>query len=72
MPEEARPEIEEGLRLAIEKAGSVRELARRLGISPSSILEWRRIPSDRILQVESVTGISRKKLRPDLYGKRKG
>jgi hypothetical protein len=58
---------EEGLRLAIEKGGGLRPLARALGIAPSSLLEWRRVPSYRILQVEMITGIPRETLRPDLY-----
>jgi DNA-binding transcriptional regulator YdaS (Cro superfamily) len=59
--------FDEGLRLAVEKAGSIRALARELGISAPSLLGWRRIPSYRIIQVEMVTGIRREKLRPDLY-----
>jgi DNA-binding transcriptional regulator YdaS (Cro superfamily) len=61
------PYREEGLRLALEKAGGIRALARALGVTSPAILEWRRIPSHRILQAEAVTGIPREKLRPDLY-----
>jgi transposase-like protein len=60
-------EIEEGLRLAIEQGGGINALARKLGMTPSALFEWRRVPSHRILQVEAVTGIPREKLRPDLY-----
>ena len=60
-------EREKGLRLAIEAAGGVRPLARLLGIAPSSLLEWWRVPAHRILQIEAVTDIPREKLRPDLY-----
>jgi len=56
-----------GLRLAIEAKGSVRALAAALGMSASSLLEWRRVPSHRILQVEAVTGVPRELLRPELY-----
>jgi DNA-binding transcriptional regulator YdaS (Cro superfamily) len=58
---------DEGLRRAIEEAGGLRPLARALGISQTSVAEWRRVPADRLLQVEAVTGISRELLRPDLY-----
>jgi DNA-binding transcriptional regulator YdaS (Cro superfamily) len=58
---------EEGLRLAIEAAGTRYRLAMLLGIRPASVLKWWRVPSDRIVQVEAVTGIPREKLRPDLY-----
>lgn len=64
-------EREEGLLLAIKAAGGIRALARELGMSPQALSEWRRVPADRILQVEAVTKISRKKLRPDLYQIRK-
>jgi len=60
-------QFDEGLRLAVEKAGSIRALARELGISSASLVGWRRVPSYRIKQVEAVTGIPREKLRPDLY-----
>jgi DNA-binding transcriptional regulator YdaS (Cro superfamily) len=61
--------MNEGLRLAVEAVGGVRELARRLGISPSALLQWHRIPADRLVQIEAVTGIPRELLRPDLYRK---
>jgi DNA-binding transcriptional regulator YdaS (Cro superfamily) len=62
-----RPDIDEGLRLAIEAAGSSNALARLLGMSAQAFSEWRRVPAGRILQVEAVTSIPREKLRPDLY-----
>jgi transcriptional regulator with XRE-family HTH domain len=44
-------------------------LARLLGVDRSTVLRWeeRRIPAERVLDVERVTGIPRDKLRPDLY-----
>jgi DNA-binding transcriptional regulator YdaS (Cro superfamily) len=57
----------DGLRLAIEAAGSVSALARALGLSQQALWEWRRVPSHRILQVEAITNVPREKLRPDLY-----
>jgi hypothetical protein len=36
-------------------------------MSHQALWEWRRVPDDRILQVEAVTKIPREKLRPDLY-----
>jgi DNA-binding transcriptional regulator YdaS (Cro superfamily) len=69
MPGATPPENikDEGLRLAVAKLGSFNALAKKLGISPQSLMEWRRIPSHRILQVEAVTKIPREQLRPDLY-----
>src|ERR1700690_248694 len=56
-----------GLQEAIRAAGGVSELARRIGISQPSVSNWSRIPAERVLTVEAVTGIARAMLRPDLY-----
>ncbi|GGK45180.1 Cro/CI family transcriptional regulator [Salinarimonas ramus] len=58
---------DEGLDLAIRAAGGVGALARTLGISQPSVSNWSRIPAERVLAVETVTGVSRSLLRPDLY-----
>jgi DNA-binding transcriptional regulator YdaS (Cro superfamily) len=63
--------FDEGLRLAVKKAGSIRALAFELGISAPALLVWKRVPAHRILQLEAVTGIRREKLRPDLYRSRR-
>jgi DNA-binding transcriptional regulator YdaS (Cro superfamily) len=44
-------------------------LARALGgeISPQAIAQWKHVPADRVLKVEKVSGVSRHRLRPDLY-----
>jgi TorA maturation chaperone TorD len=57
-----------GLDLAIAAIGGVTELARQLGISQPSVSNWARVPAERVLQVESITGVNRSVLRPDLYG----
>jgi len=56
-----------GLRLAIEAVGTRYQLAKRLGLMPSSVHVWQRVPLNRILEVERVTGVPREKLRPELY-----
>ena len=58
---------EDGLRLAIEAAGGVGALARGLGIRQPSVSTWHRVPAERVLAVESLTGVRRETLRPDLY-----
>jgi DNA-binding transcriptional regulator YdaS (Cro superfamily) len=55
------------LREAIEKAGGVVALARELGITHPAIAQWRSCPPLRVLEVERITGVSRHRLRPDLY-----
>jgi TorA maturation chaperone TorD len=56
-----------GLDEAIRAAGGVTELARRIGISQPSVSNWTRVPAERVLTVEAVTGVARAILRPDLY-----
>jgi TorA maturation chaperone TorD len=58
---------ERGLSDAIRAVGGVSELARQIGISQPSVSNWIRIPAERVLAVEAVTGIDRTTLRPDLY-----
>jgi TorA maturation chaperone TorD len=59
-----------GLEQAIRAVGGVGALARKIGISQPSVSNWARVPAERILLVESTTGIDRTVLRPDLFGQR--
>jgi DNA-binding transcriptional regulator YdaS (Cro superfamily) len=59
--------MDDGLRLAIDAAGGIRPLARLLGITHATILHWEKVPGDRVVDIERVTGIARERLRPDLY-----
>lgn len=53
---------------AKQKAGGPSRLASQLGnLSSQAVSQWRRIPAERVLDVERVTGIPRHELRPDLY-----
>jgi DNA-binding transcriptional regulator YdaS (Cro superfamily) len=61
------PEIDPAIRRAVEEAGGWRALARELGINHQAVRLWRRIPAERVRQVEAVTGIPRNVLRPDLF-----
>jgi TorA maturation chaperone TorD len=56
-----------GLQEAIRAVGGVTELARRIGISQPSVSNWSRVPAERVLTVEAITGVARAMLRPDLY-----
>jgi len=56
-----------GLQQAIRAAGGVTALSRRIGVAQPSVSNWRRVPAERVLAVEAVTGVSRAVLRPDLY-----
>jgi TorA maturation chaperone TorD len=59
---------EPGLSEAIRAVGGVSELARQIGISQPSVSNWVRVPAERVVSVEAVTGVDRAVLRPDLYG----
>ena len=63
---------DEGLNEAIRAVGGVSELARKLGISQPSISNWTRVPAERVISVEGLTGVSRVVLRPDLYSESGG
>lgn len=59
---------DQGLLEAIRAAGGVTELARRIGMPLPSVANWLRVPGERVLSVESATGVARSVLRPDLFG----
>jgi TorA maturation chaperone TorD len=58
---------DDGLDRAIDAAGGVAQLARKIGISQPSVSNWNKVPAERVIAVETATGISRNQLRPDLY-----
>lgn len=56
--------------MAAEKAGGQSALARLLGCTPQAVQRMcatGRVPAERVLAIEEVTGVSRHRLRPDLY-----
>lgn len=50
-------------KLTLEQLGAI------LSVDKSTVMRWelRRVPAERVLEVERVTGVSRHELRPDLY-----
>lgn len=56
---------------ACEAIGGQSALARALGLkSQGTVSGWiasDRVPAERVLSIESLTGVSRHRLRPDLY-----
>ncbi len=57
--------------LAISRAGGMRALGRALGINYQSIQSWKKIPAERVVALEEVTGIPREQLRPDIFKPKK-
>lgn len=52
---------------ACEKVGGPTRLARSLKISHTALYLWKQVPAARVLSIESLTGISRHEMRPDIY-----
>jgi len=52
---------------AAAKVGGIAELARLMGVKHPTFYRWKKVPPQRVMQLENVTGISRHRLRPDLY-----
>lgn len=44
-------------------------MARCLGLTRAAVLKWERVPAERVVEIERITGIAREKLRPDLFRK---
>ncbi len=56
-----------GLERAIDTVGGVQALAKIIGISQPAVSMWKKIPAERVIEIEAATGIDRSELRPDLY-----
>ena len=50
-------------------AAGLSPLAKKLGITKQAVSKWPQVPAIRVLQVEAITGIPRKELRPDIFGR---
>jgi DNA-binding transcriptional regulator YdaS (Cro superfamily) len=48
---------------------TLEQLGEALGVNKSTVLRWEesKIPAERVLDVERITGIPRTELRPDLF-----
>ena len=64
-------DLESELAIAVRAAGSQSAFGRLVGKRQSTIREWLltdKVAPESVLKVEEVTGISRHRLRPDVYG----
>lgn len=52
-----------------ERGMTQMELARILDVDKSAVSRWARgrVPAERVVEIERMTGIPRSELRPDLY-----
>lgn len=62
-----RSDRPQAIQKAIDGAGGLVALSRALRLAPSTISEWNRIPAERVMAVETASGVSKELLRPDLY-----
>ena len=72
MSEAANPPTDACTRAKLALGGPV-ALSRALGergvaISSQAISKWDKVPAERVLLVEALTGVSRYDLRPDVFG----
>lgn len=53
-----------------ERKLTLADLARGLDLNKSTVTRWaqKRVPAERVIEVERLTGLSRHSLRPDIYG----
>ena len=58
-----------GMDLIRGRRGLISEIARGLGIHRSAVSMWKRIPAERVSEVERISGIPRYDLRPDLWSR---
>lgn len=56
-----------GLEKIRKTRGLAIRIARECAISPAAVSKWARIPAERVLVIERLSGIPRHELRPDLY-----
>jgi DNA-binding transcriptional regulator YdaS (Cro superfamily) len=55
------------LERAVASVGGQAKFARLIGVTAQAISQWDEVPPLRVLAVESISGVSRHELRPDLY-----
>lgn len=64
--------MREPIQRAIDAAGGVSALARRIGVSPQVVANWRArgVPPGRVLAIEEASNgvVTRHELRPDVFG----
>lgn len=58
------------IREAVKKAGGRGAVARSLNVTPEAVRQWEvnKIPAERAVDLERLSGVHRSYLRPDLWG----
>ena len=55
------------LKSAAQRLDGVNQLADGLGVTRQALYQWSRVPAERVIEIERLTGVARHDLRPDLY-----
>jgi len=58
------------IREALEKGGGIGAVSKALGLTDEAVRLWRsrgKVPAERVVELERLTGVPREQLRPDLY-----
>lgn len=50
------------------RRGLMFKISKDLKVTRAAVCGWVRVPAERVLAVERITGIPRQKLRPDIFG----
>jgi DNA-binding transcriptional regulator YdaS (Cro superfamily) len=56
-----------GMDLLRSQRGLMTRIAAELGIERGAVAMWKKIPPERVPEVERITGYPRHQLRPDLW-----
>lgn len=67
MDEQKSHDLQAGVEAAIEAVENANRLASRLGLTRQAIYAWKKIPAERVPEIEGITGVARHILRPDLH-----
>lgn len=49
--------------------GLLAKVAHGLGLTRAAVVKWDKVPAERVVDIERITGIPREQLRPDLFRK---
>ncbi len=69
MPRRYVPRPDAGLQAAFDAVpdGQLKTLAAAIGLSPQAVVDWTRVPPQRVIAVSEYTGVPPHVIRPDLY-----
>lgn len=64
------PMMTSSIEQAVKKAGGRAAVARELGVTPEAVRQWikKKLPAERAVDLERLSGVHRSSLRPDLWG----